>query len=330
MRAPIFRDVTLAPRIIADFGMVTAPAELIKASSTAAFFSGSILLCGDVELNPGPNKQHKGKDVPASDTRLRNFSTAEETVAPEANAVDLSAVPQMLAELIKGQKRISQEITEIKNFNQMTNSRFDALEARVSALESVPAALPSATLNGNVESELHQLKIEIGQLSLSNDELENRSRRNNLLLHGFPEAPNETHDILLSNISAWFGKELEIDCPSIERCYRIGRKHADRPRPVIMKLLDYREKTNVLKNGHKLKVSDFRISEDFSKGIRSIRKQILDAAKPFRDNGSMVHFRFDHAFIDKVRYNWDDNTKTLVRLPSRPLKAASKAATVTS
>ncbi|XP_077540094.1 uncharacterized protein LOC144152631 [Haemaphysalis longicornis] len=235
----------------------------------------------------------------------------------------------MLAELIKGQKRISQEITEIKNFNQMINSRFDALEARVSALESVPAALPSAALNGNVESELHQLNIKIGQLSLRNGELENRSRRNNLLLHGFPEAPDETHDILLPNISAWLGKELEIHCPNFERCHRIGRKHADRPRPVIMKLLHYREKTNVLKNGHKPKDSDFCISEDFSKRIRSIRKKIWEAAKPFRDNGSMVHLSFDHAFIDKVRYNWDDNTDTLVRVPSRPLKAASNAATVT-
>lgn len=174
-----------------------------------------ILLYGDVEPNPGPNKQQKGKDAPASDTRLRGSSTAEETVAPEANAVDLSAVPQMLAESMKGQKRISQEITEIKNFNQIINSRFDALEARVSALESVPAAPRSSALNDNVESEFHQLKIKINQLSLCNDELENRSRRNNPLLHGFPEAPVETHDILLSNISAWFGKELEIDCPGI-------------------------------------------------------------------------------------------------------------------
>lgn len=96
-----------------------------------------------------------------------------------------------------------------------------------------------------------------------------------------------------------------------------------------MKLLNYREKTNVLKNGHKLKDSDFRISKNFSMRMRSIRKKIWEAAKPFRDNGSLVRLRFDHAFIDNVRYNWDDNTDTLVRVPSRPSKAAPKAVTVT-
>ncbi|XP_077532826.1 uncharacterized protein LOC144145177 [Haemaphysalis longicornis] len=235
----------------------------------------------------------------------------------------------MLAELIKGQQRISEEITEIKNFHQIINSKFDALEARDSALESVPASVPSSALNGKVENELQQLQTKIAQLSLSNDELENRSRRNNLLLHGFPEVPEETHDLLLSRISAWFTEQLEIECPGIERCHRIGRTHVVRPRPVIMKLLDFREKTNVLKNSHKLKDSDFRISEDFSIRVRSIRQKIWEAAKPFRDNGSIVRLIFDHAFIDKVRYNWDDNSDTLVRVPSRPSKGASSTVSAT-
>ncbi|XP_054933841.2 uncharacterized protein [Dermacentor andersoni] len=217
---------------------------------------------------------------------------------------------QMLAELIKGQKRISQEITHIRDFHQVVNSNFDALETRVSALESPRDTLPSTASNGKMNSELQQLQMKINQLALRNDDLENRSRRNNLLMHGFTATPNETHDLLLSKISAWFKEKLQIDCPSIERCHRIGRRHADRPRP-IMKLLDYREKINVLKNCHKLKGSDFRISAYFSMRIRSIRKKIWDASKHFRDNGSIVHLTFDHAFIDKVKYNWDDDTNTL-------------------
>ncbi|XP_049524595.1 uncharacterized protein LOC119456543 [Dermacentor silvarum] len=279
---------------------------------------------GDVILGPPIiGKSGMTKECPVTDIRLRSSSTTDETSTTDAKDVDLSSVAQMLAELIKGQQRISQEIADIKDFHQAVKSRFDALETRVAALESLPATLPSIGNNGKVNNEIQQLQIKIDQLALRNDDLENRSRRNNLLLHGLTESPDETHDLLLSNISTWFEEQLEIKCPSIERCHRIGRRHADRPRPIIMILLDYREKTNVLKNGHKLKGSDFRISEDFSKRIRSIRKKIWEASKPFRDNGSIVHLSFDHAFINKVRYNWHDDTNTLTKVPPRPTKVTT-------
>ncbi|XP_049522591.1 uncharacterized protein LOC125945068 [Dermacentor silvarum] len=385
LRPITFGDVILGPPITGKSGMVTSPAEHIKASSTVAFFSGrdhsstsgmlnrcllftqvgylknakcirsdnrfrllfsrphnsifaydfvslcsdliysvsSLLLSGDVELNRGPPKPIKTKECPVTDIRLRSSSTTDETSTTDAKDVDLSSVAQMLAELIKGQQHISQEIADIKDFHQAVKSRFDALETRVAALESLPTTLPSIGNNGKVNNEIQQLQIKIDQLALRNDDLENRYRRNNLLLHGLTESPDETHDLLLSNISTLFEEQLEIKCPSIERCHRIGRRHADRPRPIIMKLLDYREKTNVLKNGHKLKGSDFRISEDFSQRVRSIRKKIWEASKPYRDNGSIVHLSFDHAFINKVKYNWHDDTNTLTKVPPRPTKVTT-------
>ncbi|KAG0412591.1 hypothetical protein HPB47_010259, partial [Ixodes persulcatus] len=48
-------------------------------------------------------------------------------------------VSDMFAELLAGQKKMAQDIAEIKLFHQSVNSRFDALEARVAALESSTA-----------------------------------------------------------------------------------------------------------------------------------------------------------------------------------------------
>lgn len=138
---------------------------------------------------------------------------------------------------------------------------------------------------------------------------------------------NPLIDLLLSNLSEWFKGNLQIDCPNIERCHRIGRRQADRPRPIIIKLLDYREKTSVLKNGYKLKGSKFRISEDYSLRVRTIRKRLWEASQPFLDKGCIVRLSFDHLFIDQVRYNWNDDTNTLIRIHSRPAKASSNVTT---
>ncbi|XP_072142124.1 uncharacterized protein [Dermacentor andersoni] len=225
---------------------------------------------------------------------------------------DQPSVSEMLAELLNGQKRLAEDIAEIKNFQQSVNTRFETIESRLAALESSPhkPAVPSDSLN----SELARLTNEIHNLSTKNDELENRARRNNLILHGLPESSDEDNERLSSDIAKWFEDKLKMSCPQIERCHRLGRPSRDRPRPVIMKPLDYREKVSVLKSGHKLKETDYRISEDFSLRVRNIRKKLWEASESFRNNGCTVRIRFDHIFIDKVRYNWNSASNTLEKV----------------
>lgn len=158
-----------------------------------------------------------------------------------------------------------------------------------------------------------------------NDDLESRSRRNNILLHGLPEDPNEKGDTLSSNVSKLLTEMLEIPCPHIERCHRIGKVREGRPRPVIMRILDFGEKMRIMKNVSKLKGSNFRVTEDFSLRVRTIRKNLYDATSSFRKNGSDVKIRYDHVYIDDNRYVWDENSNSIkpdqshsVKTPAQP------------
>lgn len=232
----------------------------------------------------------------------------------------------MFAQLLAGQRKLAQDIAEIKLFYLSVNSRFVALESRVAALESFPGTSGDSGAPGaNLLTDFKSLTDVVDRLVSRNDDLENRSRRNNLILHGLPEQVSESNEMLMSNVSMFFSEKLAMDCPQIERCHRLGRIQDGRSRPVIMKLLDFRERLRVLKNCVMLKGSEFRVSEDFSPHVRSIRKKMWEASASFRNNGSSIRFRFDHVFIDNVRYNWDDATNALVKCTQRTPEATVAA-----
>ncbi|XP_075559284.1 uncharacterized protein LOC142590741 [Dermacentor variabilis] len=212
-------------------------------------------------------------------------------------------------ELLAGQKTIARDIADIKVFQQTVNKRFDALESRVAALEKTSAD-PSVSLDHS-GSDVRSLSQAVSELIKKNDDLENRSRRNNIILHGLGEHNAENTDTLLSNVHQFFSEKLQIECPPIERCHRIGTKREGRWRPVILRVLDFRNKVEIMNIVSKLKGTKFYITEDYSANVRTIRKKLW-AATSFRDHGSVVRLRYDHVFINGVRYRWNDAANALV------------------
>ncbi|XP_077484497.1 uncharacterized protein LOC144094420 [Amblyomma americanum] len=280
--------------------------------SQLVYCIASVLLSRGVETNPGPSHSYPGSKPGTRSTS----SSVNVQVASTDDACSTSnqpAINEMLAELLAGQRKMAEDIADIKRFQQRVNSRFEALESRVSALESGSPTSNGDASDGAVQPQLNSLSEVVSKLASRNDELENRSRRNNLIFHGLAEEDEETNKALFIAVTKVFIDNLQLDCPKIERYHRLGRKQEGRPRPVIVKLLDFREKTQALKNAHRLKNSGISLSEDFSAHVRLIRKKIWDATQSYRDSGSKVHLRYDHVFIDSVRYNWDDVEKSLVK-----------------
>lgn len=135
------------------------------------------------------------------------------------------------------------------------NNRFDALESRVAALEAPPSHVNSRASGKSMSAELTSLSVQ-DMLVSRKDDLKNCSRRNNVILRGFPEEAHEDAKALLSKVSQFFSEKLKMNCPRIERGHRLGRRQIDPSRPVIMKLLDFRAKIEVHKNCLKLKLGN--------------------------------------------------------------------------
>lgn len=84
------------------------------------------------------------------------------------------------------------------------------------------------------------------------------------------------------------------------------KKEAGRSRPVILKILDYREKMAILKSAHKLKGTHISLSEDFSKRLRDIRQKLWKSAAGEKANGAKVKLVYDKLSINNILFGWDE------------------------
>ncbi|XP_077485464.1 uncharacterized protein LOC144095668 [Amblyomma americanum] len=238
---------------------LTCPECICTMCAVASDFVFSVLIiCGDVEPNPGPSTE------------------------------------QLLGELLEGQKQIRNRLDDIE-------SRLKIYEDSVSAISEVCSVARS-------------LEKKVQGLELKLTDLEDRSRRNNLLVFGVKEKENETHeDLEESVLKDVFTEILGAHVSSVERIHRIGRKQPDKVRPVIIKFYDHREKMNILKNCFKLKNGSVSVSEDFSAATRMKRKQLWDSAASNKKNGQKVKLIYDKLKIDNDLFEWDEERK--IRVP---------------
>lgn len=183
----------------------------------------------------------------------------------------------------------------------------EQIEGRLTVMESKLEKLQVLEdKTNNTEMKVMELQKTVADLTATLDDIENRSRRNNLIIQGVPEEEMERDEGLTRRItSEIFSKRLGLEIRSIERCHRLGRGNHGKPRAVIIKFIDYREKLAVLRNSSKLKGTDLRISEDYSKLVRTARKCLWDSSQQERENGLRIKLRFDKMIVDNVTYGWD-------------------------
>ncbi|XP_077536069.1 uncharacterized protein LOC144148407 [Haemaphysalis longicornis] len=236
------------------FIQLTCPRKLHAIClSVRKVLSRLLLLCGDIESNPGP-------------------PTSEE----------------LLQELLKGQTTIQQ--------------RLDRIELSLKTVEETALAVKQI----DVKVTALDNTVQILQNKLT--ELEDRSRRNNILVYGIDEKDDETNDDLeAAVVQGVFNTVLGVNVRSAERIHRIGRKRPDKARPVIVKLFDYREKMDVFSKCSKLKGTEVSISEDYSVATRQKRKKLWDSTTELRSTGNKPKLIYDKLKIGNQLYLWDES-----------------------
>ena len=114
-------------------------------------------------------------------------------------------------------------------------------------------------------------------------ELDYQWRRNNLRINGITEKENATWDKCEQEVQLLIKDKLEIaENIVIERAHRIKKKgnseNPGKPRTIVCRFLNYKDKTNILKNAKKLKTfskgKNIFINEDFSHETMELRKEL--------------------------------------------------------
>lgn len=169
-------------------------------------------MCGDIEANPGPSTD------------------------------------EMLKQLLSGQTAIQKELALLTLQQQTTERSIAAINSRLSEIDATLQDLRTGcdqikTIQATVQSVEKTLLAHERKLI----DLEDRSRRSNLVVFGIPESPNETDTTLRSKvISDVFEKMLSVSCVLVARIHRLGRRTSKRP--IILCFQDFSEKQAVLRN----------------------------------------------------------------------------------
>lgn len=193
----------------------------------------------------------------------------------------------MLEQLLDGQKSMA--------------SRLDAIEEKLTQVEATILVVKE------LGSKITTLEKTVQKLEKKLVDLEDRSRRNNLIVYGIRERTDESVESLTKEVvDNVFSSVLRVNVSSVERIHRLGRKQPDKHRPVILKLMDYREKMSVLKNCSKLKGTSISVSEDFAPATRQIRKHLWNSTAEIRKTGVKVQLVHDKVKIDKKVFEWDN------------------------
>ncbi|XP_077544496.1 uncharacterized protein LOC144156367 [Haemaphysalis longicornis] len=202
-------------------------------------------------------------------------------------------VEELLEQLLEGQKNVEK--------------RLDAIDLKLKLVESCVSEVKE------FGGKLSALEKTVQRLEKQIVDLEDRGRRNNLLVFGVPEKEEETAESLMKEVvDDIFQAKLNVKVSSVERIHRIGRKQPEKSRPIILRLIDHREKLSVLKNCFNLKGSDISISEDFSPATREIRRHLWKSTADARNSGAKVQLYYDKIKVDKTMFAWDSNQKKMV------------------
>uniref|UniRef100_A0A6M2D5R7 Putative myosin light chain kinase smooth muscle-like protein ovary overexpressed n=1 Tax=Rhipicephalus microplus TaxID=6941 RepID=A0A6M2D5R7_RHIMP len=257
--------------------------------SLSSFFFDVLLLCGDVEQNPGPNDDKVSRQLRSS-------------------KVDSESDHELLLHVLEGQKEIIRRMNDYSTAQTSLQDTLVQLKDRLDSLEASVIPIANAQEQfASMKSHMQSIDKSIASIADKVDDLENRSRRNNIIIHGFREPADETLSSLCECVSRdFFQEKLQLSINGMERCHRIGSKRPHKTRPIVIKLLDYREKQSILKNCGKLKNSGMYVTEDYSEKVRNIRKRLWDCTSVHRERGDRVRKKKEKKSVNGTLYTWDE------------------------
>lgn len=185
---------------------------------------------------------------------------------------------------------------------QLILAKLTKFENELGAMKSEITDLSIAAQNQDKDiSELQcNLKMTITKdafesLEARVDDLENRSKRKNLIFWNVPETAENSYESCEEFIESFIDKHMNLGQIEVERCHRTPtsrRKTTEaetKPRPIHVLFLRYQDKLKVLKNAAKsLKENPYQkskvfITDDVSSKVRTersfLRKNYLDSVR---------------------------------------------------
>ncbi|XP_039870018.1 uncharacterized protein LOC120722883 [Simochromis diagramma] len=183
----------------------------------------------------------------------------------------------------------------------------ESLEFSQQQVETLAAE--NTTLRESVKSltdKVTQLNIENKKIKESVIDLQARSMRDNLVFSGIPESAGEDAEATVKSFIKIHLKLPEDTVKNIDfdRVHRLGgvRSRTGRPRPIVAKFGQFKQKEQVKSRGRELKGTDFSVNDQFPKEILERRKVLFPVRRSFIQKGSRAAIAVDRLYVDGQLY----------------------------
>ena len=276
------------------------------------FWSNLLMQCGDIEVNPGPPKHTKQTRLTSSSSLVSLNNKPEDSCAnehderqetgPELSLKDvmtmLNGMNTKIDTLQGNVDRMQIQFDKLhEDVADMMNS-FSAVQKEMQALSHEVTSLRNS--NDELQESNRRMKDQLMTLEAKADDLENRSKRNNIIIHGIPRNENESPEECQRNLKDMITNKLDIHADfSFDRVHRLNAK---KDSPIIARCTFYKDKIAILKAKRKLKDTNVFVGEDFSQRVRSIRKKLSPHLKTAKEQGKRATMIYDHLIIEGKKF----------------------------
>ena len=226
----------------------------------------------------------------ASETK-RGYQEGDETL------VSLKFVKELLEQQQSTMK------TFISAFMDSVNVRVDSLIKDVASFRT-SLEFTQGQVDELIKAELDvkRIKSNIEHLEEKIDDLENRSRRNNLCFEGIEESTNETWQDTENKVKHLITSHMpEVGGDIvIERAHRVGKPRSSaesKPRKIVARFLNYKDRESVLKAKKKLRGTNVFVNEDYSDRVMKKRMDLMPELKEARRRNQRAFLRYDKLII---------------------------------
>ena len=272
----------------------------------------------------------------ASRSGLAHSANANQPTEPSEPDVDNASLSADIAKIYALLKETSgkqeEKLSIIERTTTAVESKIAELTTRINDVEGRLDFLEDA--NKSLVNNPPATKTEVEQLRRKIDDLENRSRRNNLRFVGFPEG-SEGRDIL-HFLRQTIPQLLHLDFPGgveIDRAHRTAaRRRSDGgllPRPIIARFLRFQDRERIATAARKAgrvtwNSHHIMVFPDYSRLVVEMRSKFNQCKQLLHDRGVKFSLMYPAVLVIKTtdgRREFDDPKKAANYIQSLPTTA---------
>ena len=204
-------------------------------------------------------------------------------------------------------KKLNIRVNDVEQSTNFVSDHFDTQKNSIDSNKQSITEMKSAMTE--LTNENKNLKEENAKIKQSLTDLHSRSMRENLIFYGIDESLTTTTEDCIKEVKSIIVDKLEIKDSDIiiDRAHRIGRKEKEdgskkKPRPIVAKFHQFTDKERIRRESHRLKDTDYGISEQFPKEIADKRRILVKIMKHKKSQGETVRLAYDKLYVNNKEY----------------------------